>query len=95
MLSQPQQGCLAAQRLGKSQANHFLIEPTLPDQPGADQNVLEALVLRLVFYSGNVPNSMRSELRSCLFHNDVYVFIGMASRTGDKILLVEETDYDS
>ena len=50
---------------------------------------------RLVHYSGNVPNPLKTKLRSLNFHNDDYVFVGVAGRTRDKILLAEETDYDS
>ena len=45
------------------------------------------------YVSGNVPRKIQAGLAKLGFHDDDYVFVGVASRASGKTLVAEETDY--
>lgn len=50
---------------------------------------------KLTFRHGKVSNRCNKHLQDLCCHNDDFPFIGVASRTKDKLLVTEDSDYTS
>lgn len=57
--------------------------------------ILKQLVTRgqINYVSGNVPRNLSEGLDSLRFDIDDYVFVGVTSRSADRVLVAEESDY--
>lgn len=57
---------------------------------------IKQIARKTVTYSGNLSNKHTNYLiRRLRFHNDDLPFVGVASKTKDKLLVAEESDYTS
>jgi len=57
--------------------------------------ILKQLATRgqINYVSGNVPRNLSEGLDSLRFDIDDYVFVGVTSRSADRVLVAEESDY--
>jgi hypothetical protein len=47
----------------------------------------------IVYYSGRLTEAQKRTLRGCRLHDDDWKFVGVATKTSDRLLVSEDSDF--